>query len=86
MVRQHHPQMGETEIRLYLNQALQLLAFRSDGVYDDIMGKSTIGQRDYDSTELGANILKIDSVYLADSEDTLYKIPRLIGSVEIEED
>jgi len=88
LVNQHHPQMGETEIRLFLNQALQLLAFKAGGVRDEVTGESTAGIRDYhyDDFDSTYSILNIESVYLADSDGTMYKIPRLVGTPKTEED
>jgi len=74
LVQQHHPNMRETEIRLYLNRAL-IDFCKQTRIMSGTSTISTIaGQRYYD---LASTVLEITRV---DCDD--YQINRLIGRPE----
>ena len=76
-VQQHHPHMGETEVRNALNQAQReiceetgiLKAWFTDTTVDDT--------RFYD---LDSDIFTVNYVELTDSDGNYYRIPRLVNN------
>ena len=78
LVQQHHPSMGETEIRLALNRAQDNYCAKTELIKETYTQSSVAGQRYY---TLDAQILKIIAVQVNDVE-----IPRLIGKPIIDDD
>ncbi len=78
LVQQHHPSMGETEIRLALNRAQDNYCAKTELIKETYTQSSVAGQRYY---TLDAQILKIIAVQINDVE-----IPRLIGKPIIDDD
>ena len=74
LVQQHHPEMGETQIRLYLNRAL-LEFCRKTRILNGLYTFSTTADQRY--YNLDSNILEITQV---DYEN--YPIPRISGVVD----
>ena len=73
-VKQHHPEMGETQIRIYLNKALDEFC-RKTRVLNTLYTFPTVAdQRYYD---LSDNIIEITRV-----DYDGYEIPRLVGKPE----
>ena len=78
LIQQHHPGMGETEVRLALNRAQDDFCAKTELITETYTQTSVAGQRYY---TLDAQILKILSVQVNDVE-----IPRLIGKPIIDDD
>ena len=78
LVKQHHPTMGNTEIRAKLNRAQYDFCARTELLKKTYTQTSVAGQRYY---ELSSDILKITRVQINDVE-----IPRLIGNPIIDDD
>jgi hypothetical protein len=78
IVQQHHPNMGETELRLALNRAQDDYCSQTELIKKTSTLTSVAGQRYY---TIASNILRIMSVQFND-----VKIPRLIGSPLIDDD
>ena len=78
LVKQHHPEMGYTEIRKSLNRAQDDYCARTELLKKTFTQNTVAGQRYY---KLDDNIIKILRVQVNDVE-----IPRLIGSPIIDDD
>jgi hypothetical protein len=78
LIQQHHPGMGETEIRLALNRAQDNYCAKTELIKETFTQDSVAGQRYY---TLDPQIIKITSVQVNDVE-----IPRLIHKPIIEDD
>tara|TARA_R110002020_G_scaffold370825_1_gene582476 strand:- start:406 stop:1080 length:675 start_codon:yes stop_codon:yes gene_type:complete len=78
IVQQHHPAMGQTEIRLALNRAQDDYSARTELIKTSYVQNSTAGKRYY---ELHSDILKITKVQINDVE-----IPRLLQMPIIDDD
>ena len=78
LIQQHHPGMGETEIRLALNRAQDDYCAKTELIKETYTQNSVAGQRYY---TLDAQIIKITSVQVND-----VTIPRLIGKPIIDDD
>jgi hypothetical protein len=78
LAQQHHPSMGETEIRLALNRAQDDYCAKTELIKETYTQNSVAGQRYY---TLDAQILKIIAVQVNDVE-----ISRLIGKPIIDDD
>ena len=78
LIQQHHPNMGETELRLALNRAQDDYCTQTELIKKTSTITSVAGQRYY---TIAANILRIMSVQFND-----VKIPRLIGAPLIDDD
>ena len=73
-VKQHHPEMGETQIRIYLNKALDEFC-RKTRVLNTLYTFSTVAdQRYYDLSDDIIEITRVDY--------DGYEIPRLVGKPE----
>jgi hypothetical protein len=78
LIQQHHPGMGETEIRLALNRAQDDYCAKTELIKETYTQNSVAGQRYY---TLDAQIIKITSVQVND-----VTISRLIGKPIIDDD
>ena len=78
LIQQHHPGMGETEIRLALNRAQDDYCAKTELIKDTYTQNSVAGQRYY---TIDSQIIKITSVQVND-----VTIPRLIGKPIIDDD
>ena len=78
LIQQHHPGLGETEIRLALNRAQDDYCTKTELIKETYTQNSVAGQRYY---TIDAQVLKILSVQVNDVE-----IPRLIGKPIIDDD
>ena len=78
LVQQHHPTMGQTEIRLGLNRAQDDYCSKTELIKTSYIQNSSAGKRYY---ELHADILKITKVQINDVE-----IPRLLEMPIIDDD
>ena len=74
LVKEHHPKMGDAQIRLYLNRALEEFC-RKTRILKTLYTFNTVADRRY--YELDENILEVTRV---DYDD--YQIPRLITAPE----
>jgi|TARA_X000001388_G_scaffold63307_1_gene49227 hypothetical protein len=73
-VKQHHPEMGETQIRIYLNKALDEFC-RKTRVLNTLYTFPTVAdQRYYDLSDDIIEITRVDY--------DGYEIPRLVGKPE----
>jgi|TARA_R100000234_G_scaffold115080_1_gene90742 hypothetical protein len=73
-VQQHHPNLGETQIRIFLNKALDEFCRKTRMLKTMYTFTSVADQRFY---ELSDDIIEIESV-----DYDGYQIPRLIGRIE----
>ena len=78
LIQQHHPGMGETEIRLALNRAQDDDCAKTELIKEAYTQNSVAGKRYY---TIDPQIIKIASVQVNDVE-----IPRLIGKPIIDDD
>ena len=77
LVQQHHPEMGETQIRLYLNRALDEFC-RKTRILNDVKTFTTVvDQRLYLLKNIDSTINEVTRV-----DYDGYEIPRLIGRPE----
>ena len=73
-VKQHHPEMGETQIRIYLNKALDEFC-RKTRVLNTLYTFPTVAdQRYYDLSD--------DIIEITRADYDGYEIPRLVGKPE----
>tara|TARA_R100001530_G_scaffold120336_2_gene87599 strand:+ start:140 stop:409 length:270 start_codon:yes stop_codon:yes gene_type:complete len=78
LVKQHHPHMGETEIRLLMDRAQDIFCLETSILEKTFVQTTTIDKRYY---VLDDEISKIKKVYLDNVE-----IPRLLGKPAIDDD
>tara|TARA_R110002020_G_scaffold23434_5_gene77939 strand:+ start:416 stop:1093 length:678 start_codon:yes stop_codon:yes gene_type:complete len=78
LIQQHHPNMGETEIRASLNRAQDIFTAKSEVIKKTYVQNSAIGQRYY---TLDPQILRIYKVQF-----NAVEIPRLSGMPAIDDD
>tara|TARA_R100000781_G_C4077006_1_gene126445 strand:- start:585 stop:881 length:297 start_codon:yes stop_codon:yes gene_type:complete len=84
LVRQHHPKMGDTEIRLLANRASDDLCARTELLKDsfslgaDVSADNTVANKRYYT--IPSEVLTIREVYL-----NAVRIPRLIGKPIIDD-
>ena len=74
LVQQHHPEMGETQIRLYLNRALDEFC-RKTRILKTLYTFSTVADKRY--YNLDSDVLEVTRV---DYDN--YEIPRLVTAPE----
>ena len=74
LVQQHHPEMGETQIRLYLNRALDEFC-RKTRILKTLYTFSTVANKRY--YNLDSDVLEVTRV---DYDN--YEIPRLVTPPE----
>lgn len=74
LVKQHHPQLSDTQVRLYLNQAMKDFCRKTEVMRTAYQFDTTADQRFY---ELPNDIILVERVYVED-----YQIPRLINKPE----
>ena len=73
-VRQHHPELGETQIRLWFNQAIDEFCRRTKCIKSAFTFRTTADKRWYG---LPDDVLEVESV-----DFDGYTIPRLSGRPE----
>ena len=79
LVQQHHPHMGEKEIRKLLNRAMDNFTEATE-ILDTSYAETTVAnQRYYD---LNSNVLKISKVTLTDSNGRSFFIGKALGTPE----
>ena len=83
LVQQHHPHMGEVEVRKILNRSMDLISALTDIVKTMFYTTTTSGKRYYD---LDNDILKVYDVTLSDGSGEDYHIGRLAGGMPSKED
>ena len=74
MVQQHHPEMGETQIRLWFNQAIDEFCRRTKCIKSAFTFDTTLNKRWY--------VLPDDVLEVNDVDFDGYTIPRLAGRPE----
>jgi hypothetical protein len=74
LVKQHHPQLSDTQVRLYLNQAMKDFCRKTEIMRTAYQFDTTADQRFY---ELPTDIILVEKVHVED-----YEIPRLIDTPE----
>lgn len=74
IIRMHHPDMGETEARLYLNKALKEFCRETEILSGTTTFSTSVDQRYYN---IDSNVIKINRVDIND-----YEISRLSGLPE----
>lgn len=78
-VQQHHPDMGETEVKKLINNGMRDFSIRTEMVTGTYTFPTVINERYY---TLPDNILKINEVYYDASVSGGKRIPRLVGKPE----
>lgn len=73
-VKQHHPEMGETQIRIYLNKALDEFCRKTRALNTLYTFPTVADQRYYDLSDDIIEITRVDY--------DGYEIPRLVGKPE----
>jgi len=73
-VKQHHPDLGETQIRIFLNKALDEFCRKTRILNTVYTFPSVADQRYYDLDDSISEITRVDY--------DGYKIPRLVGKPE----
>tara|TARA_R100000781_G_scaffold95988_1_gene60076 strand:- start:105 stop:377 length:273 start_codon:yes stop_codon:yes gene_type:complete len=76
-VKQHHPEMGETQIRIYLNKALDEFCRKTRILNGTATQNTTANQRYYTLSSIDSSISEITRV-----DYDGYEIPRLVGQPE----
>ena len=79
LVQQHHPDMGETEVKKLLNRGMEDYSIQTEMVSGTFTFPTVINQRYY---TLADNILKVNDVFYDSGESKGKRIPRLVGSPE----
>lgn len=73
MVKQHHPEKSETQIRIYLNDALKEFARRTRILTDKVTFNTVANQRYYTFPNINTKLIEVEDLWF-DS----YAIPRLL--------
>tara|TARA_R100000234_G_C4950314_1_gene157026 strand:- start:127 stop:399 length:273 start_codon:yes stop_codon:yes gene_type:complete len=76
-VKQHHPQLTNAQIRIFLNTALKEFTRKSRILTNQTTFTTTSGQRYYPIVNIDSRIHEISKV-----EYDGYEIPRLVGEPE----
>ena len=74
LVKQHHPQLSDTQVRLYLNQAMKDFCRKTEVMRTAYQFDTTADQRFY---ELPSDIISIEKVHVED-----YEVPRIVNTPE----
>ena len=74
IVKQHHPHLSDTQVRLYLNQAMRDFCRRTNIMRSAFQFDTTTDQRFY---ELPSDIISIEKVHVED-----YEVPRIVNTPE----
>lgn len=72
MVKQHHPEKSETQIRIWLNNAQKEFARRTRILTDKAAFNTVADQRFYSFSTIDPKLIEVDEVWF-----NAYKIPRL---------
>ena len=82
LVKQHHPHMGDTEIRYSLNRASDDFCMRTELIKESwhITSDSSLSVVDQRYYALPSDVLRVTEVYFNN-----VKIPRLIGKPNIDD-
>ena len=78
-VQQHHPDMGETEVKKLINNGMRDFSIRTEIISGTFTFPTVINQRYYTISD---DILKIDEVYYDADGSGGKRIPRLTGKPE----
>jgi hypothetical protein len=73
-VQQHHPELGETQIRIFLNKALDEFCRRTKMLNQLYTFPTVVDQRYYNLDDAIVEITRVDY--------DNYEIPRLVGEPE----
>jgi len=76
-VKQHHPNLGDTQIRIFLNKALKEFCRKTRVLNGTATVNTAADQRYYDLSSIDSSISEITRV-----DYNGYEIPRLVGSPE----
>ena len=82
-VQQHHPHMREKEIRLELNRTQRQLCRKADILTDNFDITTVADQRWY---TIDSDVVRILNVTLTDADGLYYRIPRLVGLPDLDDD
>jgi len=75
-VQQHHPDMGETEVKNLINRGMEDFSIKTKMITGTYVFDTIIDKRYYTLPDL---ILEIDEVYYDSGDSKGYRIPRLVG-------
>ena len=78
LIKQHHPDMGDTEARMLLNRAVDNFAAETE-IHETVFSQATVAEQRYYT--LSDDVLRIKRCMLDKVE-----IPRLIGIPDEDED
>tara|TARA_R100000234_G_scaffold55908_1_gene33640 strand:+ start:421 stop:693 length:273 start_codon:yes stop_codon:yes gene_type:complete len=76
-VQQHHPDLGETQIRIFLNKALKEFCRKTRVLNGTASTFTVANQRYYTLSDIDTSISEIKRV-----DYDSYEIPRLVGKPE----
>ena len=76
-VQQHHPDLGETQIRIFLNKALKEFCRKTRVLKGTTTTNTAADQRYYSLSSIDSSILEITRI-----DYDGYQIPRLVGLPE----
>ena len=76
-VQQHHPDLGETQIRIFLNKALKEFCRKTRVLKGTTTTNTAADQRYYTLSDIDTSISEITRV-----DYDSYEIPRLVGKPE----
>jgi len=76
-VQQHHPNLGETQIRIFLNKALKEFCRKTRVLNGTATTNTVVDQRYYTLSDIDTSISEITRV-----DYDSYEIPRLVGKPE----
>ena len=79
LVQQHHPDMGDTEIKKLINRGMKDFSIKTEMITGTFTFPTVINQRYYTISD---DILKIDEVYYDADGSGGKRIPRLTGKPE----
>jgi len=76
-VKQHHPEMGDVQIRIYLNKALDEFCRKTRVLNGTATTNTAADQRYYALSDIDTSISEVTRV-----DYDSYEIPRLVGKPE----
>jgi len=83
LVKQHHPHLGETEIRKLLNRAQNIICEETEALENWFTDTTVADQRFYDFDDL---LIRVKRVELTDNDGNYYAIPQLSNPPDLGDD
>ena len=92
LIQMHHPQMGDKECVVYINQAMDEFSAKTRMVIDEVTVDCIADQRIYQFDDLSTApatsskyLLEVQEVFLKESGKEFEKIPRLLTKPAIKD-